>query len=89
MDAAELDLPKDSLRGGKTYRITSSVLLEKGNQLVKSQAQTTVQVKLKGVRARVSPAEATIGSKGVLKLSGRLSQDLDNTDIPFTVSNTN
>ena len=86
VDTAQLDLPKDSLRGGKTYLITSSVLIEKDDGLVKSQTTTTIKVDLKGLRARVSPTEAIIGSQSPLKLSGRLSQDFDNTDTPFSVS---
>ena len=41
---------------------------------------------LKGVKAAIMPTELTVGLGGKGHLSGRLSEDLDNTDIPWVVS---
>ena len=41
---------------------------------------------LKGVKAAIMPTELTVGLGGKGHLSGRLSEDLDNTDIPWAVS---
>ena len=41
---------------------------------------------LKGVKAAIMPTELTVGLGGKGHLSGRLSEDLDNTDTPWVVS---
>ena len=41
---------------------------------------------MKGVKAAIMPTELTVGLGGKGHLSGRLSEDLDNTDIPWVVS---
>ena len=41
---------------------------------------------LKGVKAAIMPTELTVGLGGKGYLSGRLSEDLDNTDTPWVVS---
>ncbi len=83
VDGSELELPKGSLQGGQTYRITSSVLIEGPLGLVKSEATISLEVEMKGVKAVVTPAQVTIGLNRPIKLSARSSVDLDNTDRNF------
>ena len=49
-------------------------------------ASIVLEVESKGVKAAVTPTELTLGRGGEGRLSARLSEDLDNTDIPWTVS---
>ena len=49
MDSAQLELPKNSLQGGKTYIITSNVVIEaQDKSLVKAEASIPLTVELKG-----------------------------------------
>ena len=49
MDSAQLELPKNSLQGGKTYIITSNVVIEAHDKsLVKAEASIPLTVELKG-----------------------------------------
>jgi len=84
VDSAQLELPKNSLQGGKTYIITSNVVIEaQDKSLVKAEASIPLTVELKGVKAAIMPTELTVGLGGKGHLSGRLSEDLDNTDTPW------
>ena len=50
MDSAQLELPKNSLQGGKTYVITSNVVIEaQDKSLVKAEASIPLTVELKGM----------------------------------------
>ena len=49
VDSAQLELPKNSLQGGKTYVITSNVVIEaQDKSLVKAEASIPLTVELKG-----------------------------------------
>ena len=49
VDSAHLELPKNSLQGGKTYVITSNVVIEaQDKSLVKAEASIPLTVELKG-----------------------------------------
>ena len=84
VDSAQLELPKNSLQGGKTYVITSNVVIEaEDKSLVKAEASIPLTVELKGVKAAIMPTELSVGLGGQGQLSGRLSEDLDNSDVPW------
>ena len=81
VDTPTLDLPEGSLQGGNSYNISVTVLVEKENkQVQKSVASVTLDVEVKGLLAVVTPSEITASQKRKTKLSGILSQDLDNSN---------
>ena len=81
VDTPTLDLPEGSLQGGSSYNISVTVLVEKENkQVQKSVASVTLDVEVKGLLAVVTPSEITASQKRKTKLSGILSQDLDNSN---------
>ena len=86
VDTPILDLPEDSLEGGKRYNLSVTVFVEKENKEVqKSQASITLDVESKGLSAVVTPTEVTASQQRPIKLSGILSQDLDNSHQPMQV----
>ena len=70
VDSAQLELPKNSLQGGKTYVITSNVVIEaQDKSLVKAEASIPLTVELKGEALMVmkfsgSATKTSIQKKG-------------------------
>ena len=63
---------------------TSNVVIEaEDKSLVKAEASIPLKVELKGVKAAIMPTELSVGLGGQGQLSGRLSEDLDNSDVPW------
>ena len=86
VDTPILDLPEGSLEGGNRYNLSVTVFVEKENKEVqKSQASITLDVESKGLSAMVTPSEVTASQQRPIKLSGILSEDLDNSHQPMQV----
>ena len=68
-----------------SFVVTVDIFFEFHN-FMKSKLDYVFFSLLKGVKAAIMPTELTVGLGGKGHLSGRLSEDLDNTDIPWAVS---
>ena len=53
---------------------------EAGREVQKSVASVTLDVEIKGLRAVITPSDVTASQQRKIKLSGMLSQDLDNSN---------
>ena len=87
MDSPTLDLPVGSLKGGESYNFSVTVLIEKEHlEFEKSVANIVLDVESNGVMAAITPSEMTVSQNRKIKLSGILSNDLDNSHRQMQVS---
>ena len=87
VDSPTLDLPVGSLKGGESYNFSVTVLIEKEHlEFEKSVANIVLDVESNGVMAAITPSEMTVSQNRKIKLSGILSNDLDNSHRQMQVS---
>lgn len=90
VDSPTLDLPVGSLKGGESYNFSVTVLIEKEHlEFEKSVANIVLDVESNGVMAAITPSEMTVSQNRKIKLSGILSNDLDNSHRQMQVCNFN